>query len=54
MFDVPDNRSQTIHWIRTHYSQMLGEHCELLDEPGGLEKLIEMVRSGEIRSRRTT
>ena len=32
-------RQRMVQFIKTHYSQTLGKDIELLDQPGGLEKL---------------
>jgi len=41
-------RNSMISYIREHFGDILGEHVQLLDEEGGLDKLAEMVRSGRI------
>jgi hypothetical protein len=35
-------------YIREHFSELLGPYEVLLDQPGGLDLLAEMVRSGQI------
>ncbi len=50
-----DNRSKhgdfqrhMITHIRRHFSDVLGEHAHLLDESDGLDRLAELIRTGEI------
>lgn len=38
-FDGDEVRLRMVQFIKTHYAQMLGKDIELLDQPGGLEKL---------------
>jgi len=42
----PDLRSTMIDYIREHFSDMLGDHVALLDEPEGLDTLATMLRCG--------
>lgn len=35
-------------YIREHFSELLGPYEALLDQPGGLDLLAEMVKSGQI------
>ncbi len=37
--DGDEVRQRMVQFIKTHYSQTLGKDIELLDQPGGLEKL---------------
>lgn len=47
-----DTRSYMVEFIKEHFSEILGVHVELLDQPGGLDALAEMMRNGEIGTRR--
>lgn len=47
-----DTRATMVAFIRENFSDMLGAHAALLDEPGGLDLLAKMVRTGKIGSRR--
>lgn len=38
-FDDNDVRARMIRFIKTHYANTLGKDIELLDQPGGLDKL---------------
>ena len=38
-FDGDEIRQRMVQFIKTHYAQTLGKDIELLDQPGGLEKL---------------
>ena len=36
-----------IDYIKEHFGDLLGEHVELLEKEGGLDKLSEMINSGK-------
>ncbi|MBI2943163.1 MAG: hypothetical protein HYY25_03075 [Candidatus Wallbacteria bacterium] len=38
-FDGDEVRQRMVQFIKTHYASTLGKDIELLDQPGGLEKL---------------
>ena len=44
-----DFQKHMIKYIRENFADLLGPHEHLLDEDGGLDKLIDLVRSGAIR-----
>ena len=46
-----DTRATMVAFIREHFSDMLGPHTALLEQPGGLDLLADMVRSGQIGPR---
>ncbi len=52
--DVTGADGSMIAYIRRNFADILGPHVKLLDQPGGLDALAELVRSGKIgtRSRR--
>jgi hypothetical protein len=35
-------------YIKEHFSDLLGPHVALLDQPGGLDTLASMMRSGSL------
>ena len=41
-----------VQFIKTHYAQTLGKDIELLDQPGGLEKLHKKYCSDDISESR--
>lgn len=41
-------RQDMIQYIRTHFSDLLGEHAALLDQENGLDTLQDMIREGRI------
>ena len=43
-----DTRNAMVDYIREHFADVLGPHVALLDQPGGLDALAEMVRSGKL------
>jgi len=47
-----DTRATMIKFIRENFGDMLGPHTALLEEPGGLDLLADMVRSGQVGPRR--
>ena len=47
-----DTRATMVAFIRENFSDLLGAHAALLDQPGGLDLLADMVRTGKIGPRR--
>jgi hypothetical protein len=47
-----DTRSYMVDFIKEHFTDLLGPHAALLDQPGGLDTLADMMRKGEIGRRR--
>jgi hypothetical protein len=47
-----DTRSYMVDFIKEHFTDLLGPHVALLDQPGGLDTLADMMRKGEIGRRR--
>jgi hypothetical protein len=43
-----DVRAYMTAYIREHFSHLLGEHADLLDQPDGLDKIHELIASGQI------
>jgi hypothetical protein len=39
-------------YIREHFAELLGPYAALLDQPGGLDLLSSLIRSGQIPTRR--
>lgn len=38
-------------YIRQHFAELLGPYESLLDQPGGLDLLAEMIKAGQIGDR---
>ena len=51
--DLPNAgvRQEMIEYIREHFSQLLGPHVALLDQPDGLDQIEALIRSGRIGPR---
>ncbi len=47
-----NTRAIMVAFIRDNFSDVLGPHAALLDQPGGLDILAEMVRTGKLGPRR--
>ncbi|MBI3180095.1 MAG: hypothetical protein HYZ27_10565 [Deltaproteobacteria bacterium] len=52
----PENLSSktynpAIDFIRENFADLLGPNLALLDQPGGIDTLLEMVRTGKIQPR---
>ena len=48
-----DFRAHILDYIREHYGDMLGTHVSLLEQDGGLDRLMELVRAGKIGPRQS-
>ena len=46
-----DNRATMVEFIREHFGDVLGSHAALLDQPGGLDLIADMIKTGEISTR---
>jgi hypothetical protein len=48
LFGDTDPATAMKAYIKQHFSDLLGPHVALLDEPGGLDALATLVRSGSL------
>ena len=47
-FASTDTAAAMKAYIRQHFGEMLGPYLTLLDQPGGLDALAALVRSGQL------
>ncbi|OGQ91827.1 MAG: hypothetical protein A2289_11640 [Deltaproteobacteria bacterium RIFOXYA12_FULL_58_15] len=48
MYTRPDTAAFMTSYIREHFADMLGPYAALLDQPGGLDLLADLLRDGQI------
>ena len=48
LYNAVDPTTTMKSYIREHFGSLLGSHLALLDEPGGLDRLAMIVRSGSL------
>ena len=48
VFENTDVAFAMKRFIREHYGEALGAYVDLLDQPGGLDALAQIVRSGQV------
>jgi hypothetical protein len=52
LFESADLTGTMKAYIREHFGELLGPYAALLDQPGGLDRLARMIRSGQLTSGR--
>jgi hypothetical protein len=51
LYATADTTATMKAYIREHFADLLGPYESLLDQPGGLDLLAEMIRNGQIGDR---
>ncbi len=48
LYATADTTATMKQYIREHFAELLGPYESLLDQPGGLDLLAELIRNGRI------